>query len=286
MYNPYHLLKGSIDFHVHAAPDTIKRPFNELEVAEKARKAGMRALVLKNANTSTSYRSYLIKTIIPEIEAFGGVCLNYPIGGLNTRAIDSAVKSSYSKHFTKIVWMPTIDAENDEIYRQSDEKGISILRDGEISIEAKEVLKKIYEHDLVLGTGHLSLNEIKILVREARKIGIKKILINHVDSPLFKMDIEDQKELSEMGAYLEHTIAVCLPSYLPRPISAAKIAKAMKDVGPSSCIMATDLVDLYQPDPVEGMRMFIHLMMKNGVSREDIGKMVKTNPEKLLDLRP
>ena len=286
MYKSHELLEGVIDFHVHAAPDTIQRPYNEYEIAENACKAGMRAILLKNANTNTSISAFLLKKMVPNIDIFGGICLNYPIGGLNTHAIDSAVRFVNLRPHFKIVWMPTIDAKNDKIYKQTPVKGISILRDGELSTITKEVLQKILEFDLILGTGHLSLNEIKILVNEASDIGIKKILVNHVDSPLFEMSIEDQKELIDMGAYLEHTLAVCMPSYLPKPVDAAEIARAIKEVSPSRCIMSTDFSEMCHPNPVEGIRMFIHLMMKYDITKEEIGKMIKDNPATLLGLEP
>jgi len=287
MYKADEILKGSIDLHVHAAPDTIERPIDEFEVAEQARNAGMRAIVFKCADTITSDRAFLIRKIVTGIEVFGGICLNYPLGGLNFHAIEAAVKFVPMHSLTRIVWMPTLDAENHIKKRgltESRKKGISILREGELSSETKEVLRTIREHDLVLATGHLSVDETKILVHEATKIGVEKIVATHVDSSLFDMSIEDQKELREMGAYLEHTFAGCMPTYRPNPIDAAEIAKAIKDVGASSCVMATDLGNIYHPTPVEGMRMFIHVMMKHGISRGEIDKMIKENPAVLLGM--
>jgi hypothetical protein len=286
MYKSKDILVGAIDLHVHASPDTIQRPLREYEVAEVASKAGMRGVLLKNANTNTSYNAFFIEKMVSNFEVFGGICLNHPLGGLNASAIDSAVRINELKPYLKVVWMPTIDAENDGIYRQTPKKGISILDDGELSIRTREVLQKIRDFDLVLGSGHISLNETKILVEEATKMGIRKILVNHVDSPLFEMNIEDQKELRDMGAYLEHTLAVCMPSYIPKPVSPNEVAMAIKKVGASSCIMSTDFIDMYQPNPAEGIRMFVHLMMKNGISREDVDKMVKSNPATLLGLEP
>jgi hypothetical protein len=43
---------------------------------------------------------------------------------------------------------------------------------------------------------------------------------------------------------------------------------------------------MYHPNPVEGIRMFIHLMMKYDITKEEIGKMIKDNPATLLGLEP
>jgi hypothetical protein len=48
--------------------------------------------------------------------------------------------------------------------------------------------------------------------------------------------------------------------------------------------MSTDLGQYYNPSPAEGMRMFIALLLKYGISAAEIEFMAKKNPAKLLDL--
>src|SRR2546429_8678982 len=55
----------------------------------------------------------------------------------------------------------------------------------------------------LLSTGHLSLPEIRVLVKEARSIGVRKILITHPDLALSGMSLEDQQALAADGAILE-----------------------------------------------------------------------------------
>jgi predicted metal-dependent phosphotriesterase family hydrolase len=48
--------------------------------------------------------------------------------------------------------------------------------------------------------------------------------------------------------------------------------------------MSTDLGQYYNPTPAEGMRMFMALLLKNGISEQEIEYMAKENPAKLLGL--
>src|SRR6266487_3983596 len=47
-------VEGAIDFHVHSAPDVFGRVVSDIEVAQAAAAAKMRAIVLKNHVTMTS----------------------------------------------------------------------------------------------------------------------------------------------------------------------------------------------------------------------------------------
>jgi imidazolonepropionase-like amidohydrolase len=55
-------------------------------------------------------------------------------------------------------------------------------------------------------------------------------------------------------------------------------------VGAEKCIMSTDLGQIWNPPPVEGMRMFIVTLIKYGISEKEIILMAKKNPAKLLGL--
>jgi len=48
--------------------------------------------------------------------------------------------------------------------------------------------------------------------------------------------------------------------------------------------MVTDLGQIANPHPIEGMRQFIYMMIANGITRQDIEKMTKDNPARLLGL--
>ena len=78
-------IEGAIDFHVHSAPDVFGRSVTDIEAATLARRAGMRAIVLKNHVTSTADRAAVVREVVPGIEVFGGIVLNRAVGGVESR---------------------------------------------------------------------------------------------------------------------------------------------------------------------------------------------------------
>ena len=69
-------LSGSIDIHVHSAPDNVPRSIDGLDVAKLARTRGMRGIVLKNHYEPTASLAVLARKEAPGLEVFGGIDLN------------------------------------------------------------------------------------------------------------------------------------------------------------------------------------------------------------------
>jgi len=66
-------------------------------------------------------------------------------------------------------------------------------------------------------------------------------------------------------------------------MSPARIAEAIRRVGPESTILATDLGQADNPSPVEGLKRFIRSMLKEGITEEEIDLMVHINPGKIIN---
>jgi len=253
---------------------------NAYEAAIQARDAGMRAIVLKSHEYNTTPLAYTIQPFVPEIELYGGISLDFEVGGLNPPAVEAAGKLG-----TKIVWMPTFSSRNDMRRKKIKGKGITILdRSGKILSVVTEILAHIKTYEMTLATGHLSTREIFVLLDEAEKVGIKRTLITHPLSPSFGpfASIEDQKQMIREGVFIEH----CFNSTMPTGdrLAPGKIAEAIRAVGPENCIMSTDLGQILNPPPVEGLRMFIETMLVHKFTEDEIITMVQKNPAKALGL--
>ena len=275
------LIQGSIDMHVHCGPDAGRtRHMDAVDVVSQAKDAGMKAIVLKSHDYITTPVAYSMSKIIHGINIFGGVVLNSDVGGLNLAAVEMAAKLG-----SKIIWMPTFSSENDMRKMNKPEKGISILKaNGELESAVPEILESIKANDLILASGHLSTNEIFVLIDEALGVGIEKIVVTHPLTQRFgpTMSIEDQNTLAKKGAYIEHCFVATMPAH--DKLDPLVIAEAIKTVGAKRCILSTDFGQDHNPPPVEGMRMMISTMLKLGLTESEIHTMVKTNPGKLLDL--
>ena len=65
----------------------------------------MKAILLKCHHENTVSRAYLVQRVIPGIRVFGGIVLNYYVGGINPAAVEASLRLG-----GKEVWMPTVDA--------------------------------------------------------------------------------------------------------------------------------------------------------------------------------
>ena len=281
------LVKGSIDMHCHHAPDAlIEGRMDALETVKRARDMGMRAVVLKNTYFPTAPLANIIEQLVPEVKVFGSVCLDYEIGGLNFHALEPLAKFG-----TKVVWMPTHSSTNCRARMRRipgvtlEGEGFSLLdSSNKLVPEMARILSIIKKYGMVLANGHISPQETFALVEAALAIGIKKLVITHglwMNGDVH-FTLEELKQLGQMGCYIEHCYVGFLPTDFrndPKPM-----VDAIRYIGAEHCIMGSDLGQYYNPPPAEGMRMFIALLMKNGITEREIEYMAKENPSKLLDL--
>src|SRR5512139_2669763 len=193
------LLRGAIDFHIHTGPDIYPRLLNDIEVARQAKRAGMKAILIKSHATITGDRAQIAQTVAG-FPVFGGVALNWHIGGLNKYAVECAAKMG-----AKQVWMPTTHAANYLKYvdhvpmfakaMPKDVKGIAILKeDGAPVAEIAPILEIIAKNDMILATGHLSPSEGIALIREAKKAGVGKIVVTHPAASFVNYSVDQMRE--------------------------------------------------------------------------------------------
>lgn len=282
-------LLNTIDMHIHTYPDVEPRLLDDIEVARQASKAGMRAIVFKNHHTITSDRAYLVNRMVPGIEVFGGIVLNYAVGGINPTAVDAAIKLG-----AKVVWMSSIDSKHtiekakkipwlkELLPAKKTRGGISIVRSGKLIPEMEEVINMISETNIILATSHLSPYESLLLIDEAKAAGVRKLMVTHPVLSLIGMSIQEQKELAKKGAFLNYCYATLTPMFDGQ--DPAKVAKMMKTVGAEHTIISSDLGQISNPSPVKGLRTFIDLMLSNGLCEKEIDLAARTNPAKLLDI--
>lgn len=241
-------MKGACDLHIHAGPDIVHQLQDVFEDARDAFAAGMRALGIKDINTNTADRCYVASYLVPGIEILGGIVFNHTVGGLNPETVEKAIKLGM-----KIVWMPSMDAAltiekvrvtNETpwlegfVKRRDPKKGIFIFKDGaaenEIRSKAKDIFTLIAEAGLTLDACLLEAGETLSLVKEAKEIGVRKIIICHPNCSVNLMPIEVQQERAKPGALLSYAPLPCMPLFDRQDFK--EIAKTIRDVGPENLI--------------------------------------------------
>jgi hypothetical protein len=317
------LLIGAIDIHVHAGPHLPSSPrrVDPIEAAIQARDAGMRAIVYMDVFAMSTGTAWIVSRVVPDFPVFGGIILNTVYGGMNPRAVKTALYYgsgaayvSFGAHSTYYqaakegrrvdgVFVP-LSEQYPEFATEELSRAIRIPVDDEPTPELREILTLIADHPHVyLNTGHVSNEEALRLVDLAGEFGIRKVLV--ASTVTKNMTIEQQQQAVSKGAYLEHTLAAFthttpIPKthyYVEREYASIDegmaesgsygvrtVAKQIQQVGAEHCVIATDFGVYTLPPPVEGLREFIACLLDLGVTEHEIGLMVRANPAALLGL--
>jgi len=275
------VLQGTIDIHVHAAPDNVPRSIDGLDVAKLARTRGMRGIVLKNHYEPTATLAFFARKEAPGLEVFGGIDLNLTVGGMNPTAVEHMTQMTGG--WGRVVWMSTFDAENQVRYSKENRPFVSVSRGGQLLPETKAVIAVIAKHRLTLATGHVSPAEGLMLLREARQQGVAHLVVTHAMNAPILMDVPDMQEAAKLGAFIEFA-----GSTMANAGAAARVdsyANAIRKIGPEFCILSSDLGQAGNPLPPDGYGAFLMALRAKGFTAQELDTMSKTNPARLLGLQ-
>lgn len=288
------LLKGTIDIHVHSAPDLYRRISDHVELARAAREAGFRALVIKSHNFATAARALIVQKEVPGIDVFGGIVLNLPMGGLNPVAVETAIK-----YGARQVYMPTVDSTNHSSLTGGEVgqhgKGLVVeggwsqytrtrprirLLDakGELVPEVQVILRMVAEANIILNCGHISYEEMERLVPAAQAAGARKIVVDH---PYFtRLTIEQQEKLVSAGAVMNYTAGEILPRWWR--VSVEDFAAGIRRLGVENVLISSDCGQLHNPPSIEALRLTIQLLLEESFSEHEIRAMFHDRAAQLL----
>jgi len=283
-------LSGAIDLHAHADPDVSPRPVDILALAKAAQAAGMRGLLLKSHGTPTAAHAWFVRQAVPNLEIFGGLALNRAAGGLNAAAVEAT--ASMKGGLGRVVWLPTFDAANHVKTFGEDRPAIPLIENGRIVEDARAVLKTIAARDLTLATGHSSAEETLLVLAEAKRLGVRRMLVTHAMMDPVRMTIPQQREAAALGAVIEHAYqntiqgpdAAVAAMRKWRRVTAKEFADAIRAVGATHCVLSSDLGQVGNPPHLDGLRAFIAALRKEGISASDLALMTRTNPARVLGL--
>lgn len=291
------LLVGAVDLHCHSGPSVMARDINHIEAMQEAAAAGFRAMLIKDHYYSATPITEMLNQAYGHLKVtlFSGVPLNNAVGGFNKHAVDHGIALG-----AKLVWLPTFSAKNhiDSPYGikagfpHTTRKMIPfdpmtpLDANGGVKDEVKEILDLIAQYDVILAGGHLHISEILPVFEEAKKRGVKRLMVNH-PSFIVGASYDDIRRLVEMGAYIEHSLCMFI-----------KVAKRKRDPFPPETldkliqagtvdrtILASDLGQRGADHPVVGFRNVIRICIDLGYSDDDIRKMVSHNALDLLGMQ-
>jgi hypothetical protein len=275
-------VQGIVDVHAHSDPDVQPRAIDALDLARETQKEGMRAIVLKNHQTPTVQLAYVLSQVVPGVQVFGGIVLNRAVGGINPQAV--AQQAAIKGKFLKVVWMPTVDTELGAVRNgQQTRPFVPVAKDGQLLPETMEVLKIIARENLVLATGHSQPADSLLLISEARKLGIARIIVTH---PMgLGMTLPQMQEAARQGAMLEFTGNPVLPG--PQGNTSIKpedYANAIHTLGAQHCILSGDFGGTQFPPTIAGWKALLGVLQKAGITQSEIDLIARRNPAHVLGL--
>ena len=169
------LLVGAVDLHCHSGPAAMPRILDHHEAMMDCAAAGFRALLYKDHYYLGVPHALILEKLFPDsgVRLFSGLVLNNANGGINPHAVDHAASIG-----AKIIWMPTVSAENHiaqltgqgKTFPKTKRKMLDPIplsaldANGAVCDAAKACLDIIAEANIILAGGHLPARELHLLV--------------------------------------------------------------------------------------------------------------------------
>lgn len=286
---------GAFDLHTHGYPE-IRPGFgvelDDVAMAECARSRGMAGYVLKSHLWPTMDRAYHIHQQVDGIRVVPSVVLNSLVGGIQAGVLETAITQGAGA-----AWFPTWSSANDLTrggfsarlkqmlpgLEALMKQGLTVLNSvGGLTPEARDVLRVAKEHEIVLGTGHLSGKEAVALADAAQHIGYERLIFTHPDSHSVDAADEDIVEAAKCGAYIEWRFIGTL-RVSPR-IGTQQVVEWIARIGADRCVLTSDTFggsSLPEPDI---FRSHLGALRDLGVVEEDLRKMAVYNPQFLVGM--
>ena len=281
-------LQGVSDIHIHASPDSKPRCATEIEVAEDAQRAGYRAVLFKSNDFSSHDRAFHLRRMVPGIEVFGGLVLNRATGErVNVHAVEKAIATSGG--LCRIVWLPTLDAEYAVRCSRERRPFIPVSSGGKLLPEVLRVIELCAQADIALATGHSSPEESLLVAQAAKAAGLRKLIVTHPNTLIWKMSPAELERAASLGAWIE----CCYLGRLWGPSTGLPMFEresrdafnSFMRVVPERTFLSTDLGQVGLPHPIDGMKRAIAEMRELGISDSAVDLHVRRIPAMLLGLK-
>jgi hypothetical protein len=282
-------LTDAIDLHVHTAPDLFPRIGDDAAIARACAAAGLAGMAVKCHFEGTAVRAHLVNQMVPGFTMYGGITLNYPVGGINPVAVHACLTLG-----GRVVWMPSGHSRyhasitgtlgswgNDFMRLRNPEgaEGITVLdKAGGLTDDAREVIRLVAQTNSLLATSHLSPEEILPVLDDAADVGAR-VLVNHV-MYMPQCDYDFIEEVVRRGALVE-VCSVLVSGFWDR-LRLDNVVEIIRRVGADNLVLASDGGGIQTPSPHESLRVLLDNLLHCGVPEDQLRRAVVDNPRRLL----
>lgn len=195
-------MTGIVDFHIHSGPSLAPRHHTDHDLTQLMAEVGVDRFVLKAHEGSTAERATLMGDA-----AVGSVVLNSTVGGANPDAVEVAARLG-----ARVAWLPTISSPAHIAASSSAElkahdgvsfRSVAVTSQGSVLTEWIDVFDVVAQHDMILASGHVTMDEAVAVFRVARSRGVRRLLVNHPMMAFLGWRDEHVEQLLELGVHIE-----------------------------------------------------------------------------------
>jgi hypothetical protein len=291
------LVEGGYDLHIHVAPDVPRRSIDDVSLARRFAELGLAGFALKSHYTSTAERAQIVSGAEPGVRAIGTVTLNQAVGGMNALAVEIAAREG-----ARIVWMPTVDSPAETAGRTEPKPGDKVPLwaslqhelhslglsiepvqvtdgDGQLLPAARDVLRAIARHGLILATAHLGRDDTFAVVDGALQQGVERIVVTHPEFPCQDFSIADQVELASRGCWLER----CLSTPWSGKTTWEHVYDGVRAVGVERSLFSSDLGNPEYPAVEDGLALWADRLLGAGFDENEVRELIVGQSRKLAE---
>jgi microsomal dipeptidase-like Zn-dependent dipeptidase len=273
------LLEGAYDLHLHPSPSRRPRHGDAWELAARAAAVGMAGVLLKEHDRSTVGDAAIVSAHGPGPRAYGSLCCNAAVGGVNLQAVEAALELGAA-----MIFLPTSSARNDR--RRNglpDDGAIAATTDGALTPDVEAILSAAARAGVPVATGHLDRDEVSAVIAGTARVG-GQVVVTH--APVFTgCDLSDLAAWAAAGAVLELSAAFCCGGGAMQREFAREVdedAAIIEHVGAAAVVLSSDLGWAAAVEPVDGFIDYLDRLRAAGISEQSLRTMVADNPARLL----
>ncbi|MBB6174316.1 hypothetical protein HNR23_004376 [Nocardiopsis mwathae] len=276
-----------IDVHYHVGPDAyVRRHHAATAAAIYAEHGGW--VVLKNHLGSTAAQAWEARQ--QGLPVSGSLVLNDLAGGFDLRAVEQAViQHGDDSGLRLIVHLPTVTgrAHRSRLRRSPSHpllaeglRPLTVTQDGRVlRRDVRALLHAARDLPIVISTGHSNGYEVRLLVEEAVRLDLPRLLLNQPANPMTGLAYQDLVEVAAPDqVWAEQTALTRLLDYQSWSDFAAVLSRLPR------VVYSSDLGQPSQMDIGPWMDWTQRCFTEAGLTAERIVEITRTGPLRMLSL--
>ncbi|MFR9788261.1 DUF6282 family protein [Streptomyces sp. MB22_4] len=279
---------GFVDVHYHVGPDAYVRRHTAAEAGARYAELGG-WVVLKNHLGSTAAQAWEARQ--QGLPVSGSIVLNDIAGGLDPRLVEQAVvQHGEDSGLRLVVHLPTATGRTHRSRLARTPAHPLLARDGlrpltvtdgagGLRAEVREILRMARDLPVVISTGHADGREVALLVEEAVKLDVPRLMLNQPANPMTGLSCADLLDIaSARQVYTEQTALTYLLGYQEWDDFSAVLARVPR------VVYSSDLGQTSQMDIGAWWARSREWFSKAGLGEERITEVVRDAPLRMLAL--